>query len=71
MRLTDADRARDLAQELVELLVTYEEKLKTWEAVAPAVAGLREAVGEALAEAGELICDTDRRTVPAKRTRVH
>jgi hypothetical protein len=71
MRLTDADRARETAQDLVELLVTYEEKLKAWEAVAPAVAGLREAVGTALAEAGELICEADRGTVPAKRARVH
>jgi len=71
MRLTDADQARETAQELVELLVTYEEKLKAWEAVAPAVAGLREAMGVALVEAGELICETDRRVVPAKRTRTH
>jgi hypothetical protein len=71
MRLTDADRARETAQELVELLVTYDEKLKAWEAVAPAVAGLREAVCVALVEAGELICEADRGAVAAPRARVH
>ena len=52
-----ADRARTLAQNLVELLSSYEEELMALELDAPAMGQLRRAVGITIAEACYLITD--------------
>jgi len=55
MRLTDAQRATETAEELVELLAAYQRELAGWEGWTPAAAPLRLAIEEAAAEARELI----------------
>jgi hypothetical protein len=57
MSQTGAERARVLAQNLVELLTSYEEELMALELDAPAMGQLRRAVGIAIAEACYLITD--------------
>ena len=57
MSQAGAERAKALAQELVELLTSYEEELMSLERDAPAVGQLRRAVGIAIAEACYLITD--------------
>jgi hypothetical protein len=52
-----ADRARVLAQNLVELLSSYEEELMALELDAPAMGQLRRAVGITIAEACYVITD--------------
>jgi hypothetical protein len=51
------ERARELAQNLVELLSSYEEELMALELDAPAMGQLRRAVGITIAEACYLITD--------------
>ncbi len=58
MSQTSAERARTLAQSLVELLSSYEEELMVLELDAPAMGQLRRAVGIAIAEACYVITDT-------------
>jgi hypothetical protein len=57
MGQTDVDRAKTLAQNLVEILTSYEEELMALEREAPAVGQLRRAVGITIAEACYLITD--------------
>jgi hypothetical protein len=57
MSQTAAERARILAQNLVELLTSYEEELMALELDAPAMGQLRRAVGIAIAEACYVITD--------------
>jgi hypothetical protein len=52
-----AERARTLAQNLVELLTSYEEELMALELDTPAMGQLRRAVGITIAEACYLITD--------------
>jgi hypothetical protein len=54
-----ADRARILAQNLIEILTSYEEELMAIEREAPAMGQLRRAVGIAIAEACYAISDHD------------
>jgi len=54
---TDNERAREIAQNLVEILSSYEEELMALEHDAPALGALRRAVGMAIAEACYLISD--------------
>jgi hypothetical protein len=54
---TDKERAREIAQNLVDLLSSYEEELIALERDSPAVGPLRRAVGMAIAEACYLISD--------------
>jgi len=51
------ERAKSLAQNLVELLSSYEEELMLLEREAPAMGQLRRAVGITIAEACFLISD--------------
>jgi hypothetical protein len=51
------DRAKALAQNLVELLTSYEEELMALERDTPAMGPLRRAVGITIAEACYLITD--------------
>ena len=55
MTSIEADRARDLARELVEIFTAYEEELMELERTSPALAPLRRAVGMTIAEACFLI----------------
>lgn len=55
MRLDDAERASETAQELVELLAAYEQELVAWERWTPAAAPLRAALDAAICEARSLI----------------
>lgn len=55
MTANEADRARELAQELVEIFTAYEEELMELERTSPALAPLRRAVGMTIAEACFLI----------------
>ncbi|MDB5475867.1 MAG: hypothetical protein JWP49_1378 [Phenylobacterium sp.] len=57
MRQTDAERARDTARSLVDVLTAYEEELMVLERETPGVAPLRRAVGMAIAEACYLVSD--------------
>lgn len=57
MSQTSAERAKTLAQNLVEILASYEEELMALELDAPAMGQLRRAVGMAIAEACYLITD--------------
>ena len=57
MSQTNAERARVLAQNLVEILTSYEEELMALELQAPAMGQLRRAVGITIAEACYLITD--------------
>jgi hypothetical protein len=57
MSQTDAERARTLAQNLVEILTSYEEELMALERESPAIGQLRRAVGITIAEACYLITD--------------
>ena len=57
MSQATAERAKTLAQNLVELLTSYEEELMALERSAPAMAQLRRAVGITIAEACYLITD--------------
>ncbi|WP_395670340.1 hypothetical protein [Phenylobacterium sp.] len=54
---TDDQRARQIAQNLVEMLSSYEEEIIALEQQAPDLAALRRAVGMAIAEACYLISD--------------
>jgi len=56
--IQDPEHARRLAQNLVELLVPYEEELIQLERDVPAFGPLRRAVGIAIAEAVYCISDT-------------
>ncbi|MEW5686117.1 MAG: hypothetical protein AB1942_14455 [Pseudomonadota bacterium] len=53
----DSDHGKQLAQNLVEFLMSYEEELIQLERDAPAYAPLRRAVGIAIAEACYFISD--------------
>jgi biotin synthase-related radical SAM superfamily protein len=57
MSQTDAERAKVLARNLMEILTSYEEELMTLERAAPAIGQLRRAVGITIAEACYLITD--------------
>ena len=57
MTQTAAERAKALAQNLVEILSSYEEELIVLEQEAPAAGQLRRAVGMSIAEACYLITD--------------
>ena len=57
MTQTGAERAKDVARNLVELLTAYEEELMGLERDTPAVGPLRRAVGMAIAEACYWISD--------------
>jgi hypothetical protein len=57
MSQTGAERARVLAQNLVELLTSYEEELMALELDAPGMGQLRRAVGITIAEACYVITD--------------
>jgi len=57
MSQTASERAKALAQNLVELLASYEEELMALEREAPATGQLRRAVGITIAEACYLITD--------------
>jgi hypothetical protein len=57
MSQTTAERAKVLAQNLVELLTSYEEELMMLEREAPAMGQLRRAVGITIAEACYMITD--------------
>jgi hypothetical protein len=57
MSQTTAERAKALAQNLVELLSSYEEELMALEREAPAIGQLRRAVGITIAEACYMITD--------------
>ena len=54
---TENERAREIAQNLVEILSSYEEELMALEHDAPALGALRRAVGMAIAEACYLNSD--------------
>lgn len=54
---TENERARQIAQNLVEILSSYEEELIAMELETPALGPLRRAVGMAIAEACYLISD--------------
>src|SRR5258706_15927658 len=53
----NADRAKTIAQNLMEILTSYEEELMALEREAPAMGQLRRAVGITIAEACYLITD--------------
>jgi hypothetical protein len=57
MSQASAERAKALAQNLVELLTSYEEELMALEREAPAMGQLRRAVGITIAEACYMITD--------------
>ena len=57
MSQANAERARTLSQNLVEILTSYEEELMALEREAPLVGQLRRAVGITIAEACFLISD--------------
>jgi len=57
MSQTNAQRARVLAQNLVEILSSYEEELMALELQSPAMGQLRRAVGITIAEACYMITD--------------
>ena len=57
MSQTGAERTRVLAQNLVEILSSYEEELMALEREVPAMGQLRRAVGITIAEACYLITD--------------
>ena len=64
MSQTTAVRAKALAQNLVQLLTSYEEELMALERDAPAMGQLRRAVGTTIAEACYMI--TDQSLAPAE-----
>jgi hypothetical protein len=53
----DAERAKTLARNIVEILTSYEEELMALEREGPAMGQLRRAVGMTIAEACYLITD--------------
>jgi hypothetical protein len=55
--MTNPERAKALAQDLLEILTSYEEELMALEGEAPAVSQLRRAVGITIAEACYWISD--------------
>ena len=57
MSQTGEERARALAQNLVDVLTSYEEELMVLERETPIMSQLRRAVGIAIAEACYLITD--------------
>jgi hypothetical protein len=57
MNQTSEERAKVLAQNLVEMLTSYEEELMALERETPAMGQLRRAVGITIAEACYLITD--------------
>lgn len=59
MSQMNSERARLLAQNLVEILSSYEEELMALELDAPVIGPLRRAVGITIAEACYLITDHD------------
>ena len=65
----DTERARETAQDLVNLLSAYELELSALEQEAPGVAPLRQAVGAALAQVAYWISDQHTEASPASRTR--
>jgi len=64
MSQTSAERAKALAQNLMEILTSYEEELMALEREAPAIGQLRRAVGITIAEACYMI--TDQSMAPAE-----
>ena len=64
MSQTGVERTRELAQNLVEILTSYEEELMLLEREIPAMGQLRRAVGITIAEACYLI--TDQNLAPAE-----
>ena len=68
MSQTNAERARVLAQNLVEILTSYEEELMAIELEAPAMGQLRRAVGITIAEACYLITDGHYKTFESLMT---
>ena len=70
--MRDAERARETAKELAELLAAYQQELSAWEPWTPAAAPLREAIGAAIGEAHELIAETRLTAdLTPTRTRTH
>ena len=65
----DTERARETAQDLVNLLSAYELELSAMEQEAPGVAPLREAIGAALAQVAYWISDQDTEASSTSRTR--
>ena len=65
----DTERAREAAEDLVDLLSAYEVELTALEQEAPGVAPLREAVGLALARVTFWISDRDAVDGPVFKTR--
>jgi len=65
----DTERAREAAEDLVDLLSAYELELTALEVETPDVAPLREAVGAALAQVSFWISDRDAELRLASRTR--
>lgn len=65
----DTARAREAAEDLVDLLSAYENELSALEQQAPGVAPLREAVGLALARVAFWISDRDAEDDSASQTR--
>jgi hypothetical protein len=57
MGQANVDRAKTLAQNLMEILTSYEEELMALERETPAIGQLRRAVGITIAEACYLITD--------------
>jgi biotin synthase-related radical SAM superfamily protein len=57
MGQANVDRAKTLAQNLMEILTSYEEELMALERETPAMGQLRRAVGITIAEACYLITD--------------
>jgi hypothetical protein len=57
MSQTSSERAKALAQNVVEILTSYEEELMALEREAPAMGQLRRAVGITIAEACYVITD--------------
>jgi hypothetical protein len=57
MSQTSEERAKALAQNLVDILASYEEELMVLERETPAMSQLRRAVGITIAEACYLITD--------------
>jgi hypothetical protein len=57
MSQTSEERARALAQNLVDILSSYEEELMVLERETPVMSQLRRAVGIAIAEACYLVTD--------------
>jgi hypothetical protein len=57
MVLTEGERVRKVAQNLIELLSSYEEELIGLERETPSLGALRRAIGMAIAEACYVVSD--------------